>query len=166
MERKQRLMPEEALDKLRRGWVRYGELKDICMRHWGIGPTRVAEHLAPKLLVLHAKRVALHPYVWYTLCETDSPVETELMRARAEWLTIPASWRKNHPIGQIADPRDFAHAMLLGALAYQGDEAAMNAFMRMRRKSAGYLIVRGRANPLDMFLFGERRCEELEDAEQ
>lgn len=164
MERKQRRLPEEVLNQLRNGWVRYGEIQSMCEKQWKIA--RVKAVLAPLLLALHARRFAAHPYVWYTLCpEAEEPPRRELMSARSEWNSTPLCWRRTHPVTQIADPYDYIHAMLLGALAYQGDEAALVAFEKLRRKTRAYRVVRGRGNPLDVFIFGEH-AKELDDAEQ
>lgn len=108
-------------------------------------------------------RIRPRQKAWLTLSKKPAPVEG--MRAWEEWLSVPAYWRKKHPIGHIEDPHDYVHAMLLGALAYQGDETAAFSFERLRiaaQDALPRLVPRGRGNPLDLYCYGERKAKLLE----
>lgn len=160
-------LPEDVVADLNVKWLRASDIAARCSPVWGVGFPKAREIAARLLFLGEVKRLEIRPYVWYTIRAVPPPRD-EVMRALAEWRSVSYAWRRKHPIGQLLSPADQVHAHILGALASQGDEAAMEAFNRLRRvaRTGEASVRRGRGNALDMFCYGEKRCKEMEDAEQ
>jgi len=100
---------------------------------------------------------------WFTTA--TAPVIPVDMCGYEEWLSIPEDWRLSHSIEGIEDQTDYNHAMLLGALAFSGDDAALNSFEALREKYAlpEEETVRGRGNVIDVLTLGERGAKRWEN---
>jgi hypothetical protein len=144
-----------------------GDIAARCSIAWGVVPAKAREIAAALLRHGGATRLEIRPYVWYTAGAVPPP-HNEIMRAKAEWRSVSYAWRRKHLIGQLLSPEDQVHAHILGALASQGDEAALEAFNRLRRvaRTGKPLVRRGRGNALDMFCYGEAGARRLEHAEK
>lgn len=100
---------------------------------------------------------------WFTTA--SAPVIPVDMCGYEEWLSLPEAWRLGHSIERIEDQSDYNHAMLLGALAFGGDETAMNSFDALRAKYAPpeEEVVRGRGNTMDLMTLGEKEAKRWEN---
>ena len=157
-------LPEDVVADLHVKWLRMGDITLRCSLAWDVSPSRARVIAAALLRHGGATRFEIKPFAWYTMFSAPPPHD-EVMRAKAEWKSVPFAWRRKHPLGQLFSPADQCHAHILGALASQGDETAMEAFNRLRRKSRGKpLVKRGRGNVLDMFCLGEAGARRLEHA--
>ena len=144
-------IPEDIQAALTRRWVSVGALaQELCRR-------RIVSNTKAGYRFLRCA-ISAGRKSWITL--SDNPAPTAELRALEEWASVPREWRKNHSIQRISDLRDYIHAALLGALAYQGDEAAIRAFEKLRREAVKpfpvYAATRGRGNPIDVFCYGEK----------
>ena len=112
---------------------------------------------------LSARRIRVGYRWWFTTA--SSPVSPVDLCGYEEWLSIPEDWRLEHSIERISDQDDYNHAMLLGALAYGGDEVAMNSFESLRDMYAPpeEETVRGRGNVGDLMTLGEKEAKRWEN---
>ncbi|MBM6983540.1 MAG: hypothetical protein I3J00_06615 [Mesosutterella multiformis] len=152
-------IPEDIQAALTRRWVSVGALaQELCRRRIVSNIKAGYRFLRCAVIEAGGQRISAGRKSWITL--SGNPAPTAELRALEEWASVPREWRKNHSIQRISDLRDYIHAALLGALAYQGDEAAIRAFEKLRREAVKpfpvYAATRGRGNPIDVFCYGEK----------
>lgn len=154
-------IPPEVVERLGRLWCKQLEvLEEIRASLKCSRPTayRVLRAFCASRRVFTFTSTSGRARVWLTLVQ-DLPPTAEMMAHRT-WEGIPVEWRRRHALLPSLSDEDRATAMLEAALAYDGDAAArerLNAYLlRPRRKTTKLPPPpRGRANPLDVWIWGD-----------
>lgn len=151
---------------LRRRWVNVSDLTLMLRQEHRYSRPGAYRFLRYWMAANGARRTCLVRYVWWTLA--SNPAYAVDWCAFKEWISVPKRWRDKHSIAGIVEQDDYNHAMLLGALAYSGDDAAMNSFEALRRRyqQPEYKdeeTVRGLGCAMDIYLYGEEGARRMSD---
>lgn len=151
---------------LRRRWVSMADLVDLLKHEARYSRYGAYFFLNTWMKERKARRLIQSRRSWWTLAV--NPAFAVDWCAFKEWSSVPMRWRDKHSIAGITEQDDYNHAMLLGALAYSGDDAAMNSFEALRRRyqQPEYKdeeTVRGLGCAMDIYLYGEEGARRMSD---